>query len=104
VAIRTCIIDEFIRFAVNAGLDTRPYRMRLPDCLTWIEVDYARVIDFKEKRLSGETPACRLERVEPDLADRAARTALFAKVAAGAWKALVLTEGVVPYPSVDYFF
>ncbi len=58
MAIRTCIIDDYVSAAVadgadtvlnlGAGLDTRPYRMELPTSLTWIEVDYPAVIDFKE--------------------------------------------------------
>src|SRR5512135_556455 len=49
VIIRTCIIDELIQQAIargvdtilnlGAGLDTRPYRMALPETLRWIEAD-----------------------------------------------------------------
>jgi methyltransferase (TIGR00027 family) len=105
IAIRTVIIDRYIADAVaegvdavlnlGAGLDTRPYRMDLPPSLRWIEVDFPRVIDLKEKVLAGETPRCRLTRVKLDLGDTAARRAFFAGVAAK--KLLVLTEGVTPY-------
>lgn len=111
VALRTCIIDDFIHFAIEqgvdtvlnlgAGLDTRPYRMALPDSLTWIEVDRPRIIELKENRLAGETPACRLERNKLDLADRRSRQALLSRINARARKALVLTEGVVPYLGLD---
>ncbi len=107
VVIRTCIIDDFIREAIaqgadtilnlGAGLDTRPYRMELPPELTWIEVDYPAVIDFKESRLASEMLCCRLERIRLDLADAAARRQMLAGVDARARKMLVLTEGVVPY-------
>ncbi len=107
VAVRTVIIDEMIARAIaegcdtvlnlGAGLDTRPYRLDLPAALKWIEVDYPHVIAFKEERLSAETPRCRLERVQLDLADRSARSKLFAQVDAGAGKMLVITEGVIPY-------
>jgi O-methyltransferase involved in polyketide biosynthesis len=50
VVVRTCIIDDYIRTAVEGGvdtilnlgcgLDTRPYRMDLPKSLLWIEADY----------------------------------------------------------------
>src|SRR5678815_604836 len=50
VAIRTCIIDSFIQelttgsvdtvLNLGAGLDARPYRMNLPESLSWIEVDF----------------------------------------------------------------
>src|SRR5262249_37739236 len=73
VAIRTRIIDEFLEFAINsgvdtvlslgAGLDARPYRLKLPDSLRWIEADYPHVIDYKETQLQNEKPGCHLERV-----------------------------------------
>jgi methyltransferase (TIGR00027 family) len=107
VVLRTCIIDDFIREAIaggcdavlnlGAGLDTRPYRLELPPSLRWIEVDFAPTIDFKNERLAGETPRCRLERRAVDLGDAAARRALLADVNASAEKVLVLTEGVVGY-------
>jgi Leucine carboxyl methyltransferase len=50
VVVRTCIIDDYIRTAVEGGvdtilnlgcgLDTRPYRMDLPKSLLWVEADY----------------------------------------------------------------
>ncbi len=111
IVIRTCIIDDYIRLAIaqgvdtvlnlGAGLDTRPYRMDLPGSLLWVEADYPRVIEFKETRLSGETPRCRLERVKIDLANLPERRQLFASIHAQAKKMLVLTEGVVPYLSVE---
>ncbi|MDY7096189.1 MAG: SAM-dependent methyltransferase [Acidobacteriota bacterium] len=111
VVIRTRIIDDLIREAVaegvetilnlGAGLDTRPYRMELPESLRWIEVDYPHVIELKEARLSGETPRCRLERVKLDLADEVARRSLLDDVAAHSEKILVLTEAVTPYLSEE---
>jgi methyltransferase (TIGR00027 family) len=111
VVIRTCIIDDYVRFAIaqgvdtvvnlGAGLDTRPYRMHLPNSLLWVEADYPDVIDLKEKRLSNESPRCRLERVKLDLADLPERRRMLAGVNARAEKMLVLTEGVIPYLSVD---
>ncbi len=111
VAIRTCIIDRLIRFALDqgvdtilnlgAGLDTRPYRMDLPSSLAWIEVDYPHVIELKDTQLAGERPRCQLERIKLDLADAPLRRAMLARVNARAGKILVLTEGVVPYLSVE---
>ena len=111
IVMRTCIIDEFIRSAVaegidtivnlGAGLDTRPYRMELPASLRWIEADYPRVIDYKENLLANQHPHCRLERVKIDLADLAARRQLFANLDSTAHRLLVLTEGVVPYLSLE---
>ncbi|HEV7446611.1 MAG TPA: SAM-dependent methyltransferase [Steroidobacteraceae bacterium] len=107
VALRTRIIDEFLQFAIAAGVDTilslgagldaRPYRMKLPASLRWIEADYPQIIEYKETQLQADEPHCRLERVKIDLADRDARRQLFARINAESHGILVLTEGVVPY-------
>jgi methyltransferase (TIGR00027 family) len=107
IAMRTSIIDDYIRRAIaagadtvvnlGAGLDTRPYRMELPPELAWVEVDYPAVIDFKTQQLSGETPRCGLQRIKLDLADAPARRAMLATLDARAKGMLVITEGVVPY-------
>jgi methyltransferase (TIGR00027 family) len=111
VVIRTCIIDDYVRFAIaqgadvvlniGAGLDTRPYRMDLPESLVWVEADYPDVIEYKEKRLSNEKPRCRLERVKLDLANLSERRQVFARINARAKKLLVIAEGVNPYLSVE---
>jgi len=109
VVIRTVIIDNFIKEAIEqgvdtilnlgAGLDTRPYRMEVPETLRWVEVDFPHVIAHKGSRLADEQPNCRLDRIELDLTDRALRQRLLAEVSESAAKVLVLTEGVVPYLS-----
>jgi methyltransferase (TIGR00027 family) len=111
VVIRTRIIDALIDAAIadgidtivnlGAGLDTRPYRMDLPQTLRWIEVDYSKIIDLKEDRLRGETPRCRLERLRLDLAGVPQRQELLLQIAGQSTRALVLTEGVIPYLSTD---
>jgi methyltransferase (TIGR00027 family) len=111
VAVRTVVIDELIEGAIargadsvlnlGAGLDTRPYRMRLPKALRWIEVDYPQMMESKETALASETPHCSVERVKIDLAQAAARRSFLDEVDAKSKRALVLTEGVVPYLSVD---
>ena len=112
MAIRTRIIDDLVREAVadgvdtvvnlGAGLDTRPYRLELPRQLNWIEVDFPRILDLKSSRLSGEKPVCALRRIPCDLSDAPGRKWLFVEIAKTAKKALVLTEGVIPYlPDVE---
>ncbi|MGB7284704.1 MAG: SAM-dependent methyltransferase [Candidatus Acidiferrum sp.] len=111
VVIRTCIIDDYIQLAVaqgvdtvlnlGAGLDTRPYRMELPGSFLWIEADYPKMIEYKEKRLANEKPRCRLERVKLDLAKPLERREMLAAANARAKRILILTEGVVPYLSVE---
>jgi methyltransferase (TIGR00027 family) len=111
VVIRTCIIDDFIRQAISqgvdtvlnlgAGLDTRPYRMDLPESLLWIEVDYPRVIQFKDERLAAQKPRCKLERVSLDLENPSGRRTFLQATNARAKKLLILTEGVVSYLSEE---
>lgn len=111
VVIRTCIIDAYIQTAIangantvlnlGAGLDTRPYRMDLPESLVWIEADYPHVIEFKGQQLCNEKPHCQLERIALDLANIEERRRMLTNVNARASKLLVLTEGVIAYLSVD---
>jgi methyltransferase (TIGR00027 family) len=111
MAVRTVIIDDFILRSVaegtdavlclGAGLDTRPYRMTLPESLTWIEVDFPHIIELKERRLAEEKPRCRLERVRLDLSDLPARRILMQDVGGRFKRVLVLTEGVVLYLAVE---
>jgi len=111
VVMRTCIIDDFIRQAIangvdtvvnlGAGLDTRPYRMELPESVLWIEADYPQMIEFKETKLAGEKPRCRLERVKADLSNATERRQMLASVDSRAAKMIALTEGVVPYLSEE---
>ncbi len=111
IAVRTRIIDDFIKTAVSrgvdtvlnlgAGLDTRPYRMDLPASLSWIEADYPHVIDYKEGLLVREAPRFRLSRVKCDLSDSKKRQEILKQTSANAGKMLVLTEGVVPYLSIE---
>ena len=111
VAIRTVLIDAFVRSAISsgietvinlgAGMETRPYRMDLPPSLHWVEVDHPSLIESKDARLSAEVPACSIERVGLDLADRDARRELFDRIWTTSARAMVLTEGVLGDFSVD---
>jgi methyltransferase (TIGR00027 family) len=101
------VIDDLIHACIGqgtaavlnlgAGLDTRPYRLALPESLHWIEVDYAHVLEFKQARLATEQPRCRLERIALDLSDRDARRQLFEQMGSRFRDVLVLTEGVMMY-------
>lgn len=111
VAIRTALIDDLILASLargvdtvlnlGAGLDTRPYRMLLPETLHWVEVDVPAMIDRKETLTASEAPRCRLERRKLDLSERDQRQRLFDEIAATSNNVLVLTEGVVPYLTVE---
>jgi methyltransferase (TIGR00027 family) len=111
VIIRTCIIDQLIEDLIQdgvttfvnlgAGLDSRPYRMNLGRDVQWIEVDFPHVIEHKTKTLKEYKPNCQLKRVGLDLSDRSARKSLFAEIASQYPKIAVLTEGVLPYLTVQ---
>ena len=111
VAIRTVVIDAFLRSAISsgsetiinlgAGLDTRPYRMDLPSSLQWFEVDHPSVIEWKTTLLRDETPGCLVGRFGIDLAERGPRRILLDKIGATSVRAVALTEGVISYLSVD---
>ncbi len=107
IVTRTKLIDDLVLASIAdgcdlvvnlaAGLDTRPYRLALPPGLRWIEADLPGLVDEKERLLAGETPHCALSREKVDLADHAARGAFLSRAAAGASRALVLTEGLLGY-------
>ena len=104
---RTYLFDELINkqiaagcdMVVNlaAGLDARPYRMRLPASLKWVEVDLSEITDYKQDLLKDEQPRCELESVRLDLADVTGRRELFSRLATKAGKALVVSEGLMIY-------
>ena len=104
---RTYLFDQFILREIQrgagmvinlaAGLDARPYRMKLPSALQWVEIDLPEIVAYKEGILSGEKPTCRLERIRLDLSDVDARKPAFAELAGRARKIVVLTEGLLIY-------
>jgi len=108
---RTYLFDQFITKGIEqgtdmvvnlaAGLDARPYRMRLPASLQWIEVDLPEILAYKEGILANEKPSCALERVRTDLSDGSARRALFASLDRRANRVLILTEGLLIYLSAQ---
>jgi methyltransferase (TIGR00027 family) len=110
-ATRTYLFDQFINeqlaqgvdLVVNlaAGLDARPYRMKFPSPVHWVEVDLPELLDYKEQILGGEKPACSLERVRLDLADVPRRRELFERLRTKGKKALIITEGLIIYLSAE---
>jgi methyltransferase (TIGR00027 family) len=108
---RTCIIDDLVLEQVRggvdtvinlaAGLDSRPYRMKLPPALHWIEVDLPEILAYKEEVLRDDKPVCALQRIRLDLSDESARRALFASLGQKSQKALVMTEGLLIYLTAD---
>lgn len=111
VTIRTIVIDRLLENLVSrgvdtvinlgAGLDTRPYRLRLPSTLRWTEVDFPATIERKDQSLANERPRVVLERIGLDLSNREARRSFMTRACAQSKSAVVLTEGVIPYLTPD---
>ena len=108
---RTCLFDEMVFNEVEkgadlvlnlaAGLDARPYRMKLPSSLRWIEVDLPEILAYKEEILRDAKPACAVERIALDLSIPEARRDLFTKLAGSARRIVVLSEGLLIYLSPE---
>jgi methyltransferase (TIGR00027 family) len=108
---RTWLVDQVIGREVHqgtdmvinlaAGLDSRPYRMRLPASLRWVEVDLPDMLNYKEEVLAAESPVCTVERVPLDLRDAAARRALFQRLGREAKRVMVVSEGLIVYFEAD---
>ena len=112
IIVRTCVMDEYILHCVHnlgvdavvsfgAGLDTRPYRLDLPESLIWIETDFKAVIDYKTKQLAGNKPNCQLESVAMDVTNASERGALLNSLDERANRVLVMTEGLLIYLHID---
>jgi methyltransferase (TIGR00027 family) len=104
--VRTAVMDEIILRCVEqgahtvlnlaAGLDARPYRLRLPATLRWLHVDLPDMVDYFRERMAGETAHCRLEFLTADLRSPDARRDVFRNAAAEG-PVLVITEGLLVY-------
>jgi methyltransferase (TIGR00027 family) len=110
--VRTCVFDEVILGLIRqnavdvvlnlaAGLDTRPYRLSLPETLSWFEIDFPPILNYKEEKLKDEKPVCRLERIKMDLSDVTARRKAFSRISNAGKQVLIITEGLLVYLSRD---
>jgi methyltransferase (TIGR00027 family) len=106
--VRTAMFDDIILDVIRrekvdlvvnlaCGLDARAWRMDVPPDLRWVDVDFPVMIDYKTELLKGEKTKCRYEAIAADLTDEAVRAALFARLGAGATRALVIAEGLLIY-------
>ena len=84
-----------------AGLDARPYRLKLPSELRWVEIDFPDVIAYKEQVLAGESPGRRLDRVALDLLHVDVRLGVLKAMRGMATRAIVLAEGLLIYLDAD---
>ena len=106
--VRTCVLDELILKSVEqngvdtvlnlgAGLDTRAYRLPLPQSLLWVEADIPDIIDYKTRILEDYQPVCRLQSVALDVTHAAERQRLLQQIGTQGKTLLVLTEGLMVY-------
>jgi methyltransferase (TIGR00027 family) len=105
--VRTAVMDEIIlrcaragvRTVINlaAGLDTRAYRLPLPDSTLWIDADLPDMVAYRRAQLADARAVCRHEDVDADLADSAGLAALWARVGQADEPAMVVTEGLLVY-------
>ncbi len=80
-----------------SGLDARPYRLRLPSTLTWVDIDLPDIINYMESMMANEKPNCNLERIALDLSGRDARLDIFEQLGKRGKKILVVSEGLMGY-------
>jgi methyltransferase (TIGR00027 family) len=108
ITVRTKVYDDIIMHLVKranvdtiislaAGLDTRPYRLPLPQSVRWIEYDRPEVLAYKQEKLARIKAACLVEQYPLDLIDDEARQAALEQATQHATRALVLTEGLLIY-------
>jgi methyltransferase (TIGR00027 family) len=104
---RTKLMDDLILATIErgcecvvnmaAGFDTRPYRLKVPSSLRWIEADLPALTEEKEQLLKDAQPRCQLRRIKVDLADSSARVAMLKEAVGSSTAALVITEGLLVY-------
>jgi O-methyltransferase involved in polyketide biosynthesis len=109
--VRTRLVDELVDDSLArgcdrvinlaAGLDTRPYRLDLPAELRWYEADVPAIVAEKDAVLDAYPPRCAVVRRAVDVTDVDACAEFLAEATAGADRALVITEGLLPYLHSD---
>lgn len=109
--VRTAVFDELIQAQLKAGvdqivnlaagLDARPWRMKLPSDLRWTDVDLPGILDYKLEMMRDEKPACRYEAVRADLREATVRRDLFERLGAQSQRTLIVTEGLLIYLTAE---
>jgi methyltransferase (TIGR00027 family) len=106
--VRTAVMDEIVLRALRergavgvlnlaAGLDTRPYRLPLPEGTRWFHVDLPDMVGYVTSRLAGERPVCALEYVAADLTDPDGRKGVIARAAGTGGSVIAVSEGLLIY-------
>jgi len=107
IAVRTAVLDRLITTMVvqngidlvlniGSGLDSRPWRLTLPDEVHWVDVDLPALVAHKAEVLSGERPLCRYSAFAADILHPGQRAAVIA-AHRDAKRMMVVTEGLLVY-------
>jgi methyltransferase (TIGR00027 family) len=107
IAIRTALLDRLILekvvkqkidlvLNIGSGLDTRPWRLPLPERLQWLDIDFPAPLARKAEVLADQPPKCRYGTFGADLFDSSQRSAALSMRPA-ATRILVVTEGLLVY-------
>lgn len=107
IAIRTALLDRLILekvlkhrielvLNIGSGLDTRPWRLALPEHLQWLDIDFPAPLTRKAEVLANEPPKCRYASFSADLFDASQRAAALS-MHPTATRVLVVTEGLLVY-------
>ncbi len=99
------LVSQYIKKGVDmvinlaAGLDTRAYRLPLPDSLHWVDVDLPEMTRYMDLMMENEKPNCQYRRIALDLSNRTERNILFKELSSQGKNILVMAEGLVGYLS-----
>ena len=111
IAIRTAMLDRLITDAVarhdidlvvnlGSGLDTRPWRLKLPTGLQWLDVDSPDLLDHKAGVLLKQSPTCSYQAIGADILDSDQRNAALSTYPYTR-RILIVTEGLLAYLHPD---
>lgn len=112
ILMRTSVYDEIIVQLIKnkkidavinlgAGLDSRPYRLPLPDSFLWIDVDHSDVLAYKTERLAHVSPVCIYKQIPLNLTDDEARKVFLSRLDQEDRQILVLSEGLLTYLATE---
>jgi methyltransferase (TIGR00027 family) len=107
IAIRTVMLDRLLTdmvarhevdlvLNIGCGLDTRPWRLKLPATLQWLDLDIPALVSHKARVLLKHPPGCNYEAIGVDVLDSGERTAAVTSYP-DATRILVVTEGLLVY-------
>jgi methyltransferase (TIGR00027 family) len=82
---------------LGAGLDARPYRLSLPPDISWFEIDFGSVLEYKRRILKGETPSVAPIDVCADVSQLDPQRDLVPKGFDPGKESVWVAEGLLPY-------